>query len=57
MRVKRGIKVSSGSSSLVQIKTSPAVARVPSGHVPLDEMIAAKERAIVVLPAGTPAMI
>jgi hypothetical protein len=57
MRIKRGTSVSAGSSSLVHIKTFPASARLPSGHVPPDETAAAKFSAIVVLPvSGTPPM-
>ena len=41
MRIKRGTSVSAGLSSAVQIRTLPTVARVPSGHVPPDETIAA----------------
>ena len=56
MRIKRGTSVSAASSSAVQIKAFPAVARVPSGHAPPAEIVAAKESAIVVLPvSGTPA--
>jgi hypothetical protein len=54
--LKRGINVSAASSSPLQIITFAASARVPSGHSPPDETMAAKVMAWVLLPTpGAPA--
>src|SRR5215472_4982148 len=49
----RGNRVPSGSSSPLQTRTSPASARVPSGHPPPRVTVAANSIAIVVFPVAT----
>ena len=55
--IRRGTKVSLGSSSPLQIITFPASALLPSGQLPPDDKVDANERQIVVFPVpGAPPM-